>query len=34
MKNDIIFDTAMAEKKLENGIVRYSAAYPKGRERY
>ena len=32
MKNDIIFDTAMAEKKLENGKVRYAAAYPTSRE--
>ena len=33
MKNGIIFDIAMAEKKIENGEVRYSAAYPTGAER-
>ena len=33
MKNGIIFDAVMAEKKIENGDVRYSAAYPTGRER-
>ena len=32
-ENGIIFVTAMAEKKLENDEVRYSAAYPKGAER-
>ena len=32
-ENGIIFGTAMAEKRLENGNVRYSAAYPTGRER-
>ena len=32
-KNGIIFGTAMAEKKLENRVVTYSAAYPTGRER-
>ena len=34
MRNGIIFDTAMAEKKLENDELRYSAAYPTGRERF
>ena len=29
-ENGIIFGTAMAEKRLENGKVRYSAAYPTG----
>ena len=33
-ENDIIFGTAMAEKRLENGKVRYSAAYPMGAERF
>ena len=33
-ENDIIFGTAMAEKRLENGKVRYSAAYPTGAERF
>ena len=33
LKNGIIFGTAMAEKKLENSKVRYSAAYPMGAER-
>ena len=32
-ENGIIFGTAMAEKRLENSKVRYSAAYPTGRER-
>ena len=32
MRNGIIFGAAMAEKKIENGKVRYSAAYPTGRE--
>ena len=32
-KNGIIHGTAMAETKQENGKVRYSAAYPTGRER-
>ena len=32
-KNGIICGTAMAEKRLENSKVRYSAAYPTGRER-
>ena len=32
--NGIIFGTAMAEKRLENGKVRYSAAYPTGAERF
>ena len=32
MGNGIIFGAAMAEKKIENGKVRYSAAYPTGRE--
>ena len=32
MGNGIIFDAAMAEKKIENGKVRYSAAYSKRRE--
>ena len=32
-KNGIIFGAAMAEKKLENDEVRYSAAYPTGAER-
>ena len=32
-ENGIIFGTAMAEKRLENGKVRYSAAYPTGAER-
>ena len=31
-ENGIICGTAMAEKRLENGKVRYSAAYPTGRE--
>ena len=31
-ENGIIFGTAMAEKRLENSKVRYSAAYPTGRE--
>lgn len=31
--NGIIFGTAMAEKRLENGKVRYSAACPTGAER-
>ena len=34
MRNGIIFETAMAEKKLENGEVSYSAACPTGRERF
>ena len=33
-ENGIIFVTAMAEKKLENDEVRYSAAYPTGAERF
>ena len=33
-KNGIICDSAMAEKRLENRKVRYSAAYPTGRERF
>ena len=33
MGDGIIFGTAMAEKRLETGEVRYSAAYPTGRER-
>ena len=32
-ENGIIFGTAMAEKRLENSKVRYSAAYPTGAER-
>ena len=32
-KNGIIFGTAMAEKRLENSKMRYSAAYPTGAER-
>ena len=32
-ENDKILITAMAEKKLENDEVRYSAAYPTGAER-
>ena len=32
-ENGIIFGTAMAEKKLENSRMRYSAAYPTGEER-
>ena len=32
-ENGIIFGTAMAEKRLENGKMRYSAAYPTGAER-
>ena len=32
MGNGIIFGAAMAEKKIENGKVRYSAAYSMGRE--
>ena len=32
MGNGIIFGAAMAEKKIEDGKVRYSAAYPTGRE--
>ena len=31
-RNGIIFGTAMAEKRIENGKVRYSVAYPTGRE--
>ena len=30
-KNGIIFGTAMAEKRLEDGKMRYSVAYPTGR---
>ena len=33
-ENGIICGTAMAEKRLEKGRVRYSAAYPTGRERF
>ena len=33
-ENGIIFGAAMAEKKLENDEVRYSAAYPTGAERF
>ena len=33
VRNGIIFGAAMAEKKIENGKVRCSAAYPTGRER-
>ena len=33
-ENGIIFGTAMAEKRLENGKVRYSAAYPTRAERF
>ena len=33
MKNGIIHDIAMAEKKIDDIEVRYSAAYPTGRER-
>ena len=33
-KNGIIFGTAMVEKRLEDGKMRYSAAYPTGAERY
>ena len=33
-KNGIISGAAMAEKRLENCKVRYSAAYPTGAERY
>jgi len=32
VRNGIIFGAAMADKKQENGKVRYSAAYPTGRE--
>ena len=32
MRNGIIFGTAMVEKKIEDGKVRCSAAYPTGRE--
>ena len=32
-KNGIIFGTAMAEKRLDDGKMRYSAAYPTGAER-
>ena len=32
-KNGIIFGTAMAEKRLENDKMGYSAAYPRGAER-
>ena len=32
-ENGIIFGTVMAEKRLENAKVRYSAAYPTGLER-
>ena len=32
-ENGIIFGVAMAEKRLENGRLRYSAAYPTGAER-
>ena len=32
-ENGIIFGTAMAEKRLENDKMRYSAAYPTGAER-
>ena len=32
-KNGIVFGTAMAEKRLEDGKMRYSAAYPTGVER-
>ena len=32
-ENGIIFGTAMAEKRLENDKMRYSAAYPRGAER-
>ena len=32
-ENGIILGTAMAEKRQENGKVRYSAAYPTGAER-
>ena len=34
LENGIIFGTAMAEKRLENGKVRYSAACPMGREHF
>lgn len=33
-KNGIISAAAMAEKRLENGKVRYLAAYPTGAERF
>ena len=33
-KNGIICGTAMAEKRLEKGKVRYSAAYPTGVEHF
>ena len=33
-ENGIILGTAMAEKRLENRKVRYSAAYPTGRGRF
>ena len=32
-ENGIICGTAMAEKRIENSNVRYSAAYPTGAER-
>ena len=32
-ENGIIFGTAMAEKRLEDGKMRYSAAYSTGAER-
>ena len=32
-ENDIIYGTAMAEKRIENSKMRYPAAYPTGRER-
>ena len=33
MRNGIICGIAMSEKKIDNGAVRYSAAYPTGAER-
>lgn len=33
-ENGIICGTAMAEKRIENGKVRYSAAYPTRAERF
>ena len=34
LQNGIIRGIAMAEKRLEKGKLRYSAAYPTGRERF
>ncbi|MBP5544799.1 MAG: hypothetical protein ILM98_12030 [Kiritimatiellae bacterium] len=33
-ENGLIFDTVMAEKKLESGDESFSAAYPVGAERF